>query len=1160
MLVLVGILALGTPWSETTIRCDDDWSYSPNFEQSTMYTPSTNDALSEPKPDPFVKGSSCSCSNNVLAWKHQELTEQEENKMKGIFTDDDDLTPSAPQQGRCNAVSTGWGFQITPIGTIAPGLAMAPGTTKQAILAGDAKIFLKSAATSRGEPCGIVTQDVFQATLVDTEGTSANLIPSSVPSSLYCELDGSMPFANDTATTYVGSAAEASWKNTFVSTLSTIDAVCRCSLGRVPAMLEHSGVYFTNPDYYNMNVGAFGFGDAIFLQNRSDAVNSTHGFLEAKSYHVPNVFYCREDYVVYWELLYAFKSIYGTTGFLRNVFIATRSITYSLTGDDYYIRFHVAGVDCQRAISSADSACDNTPNLMPPLLPNVTVGLDIGQLFAVFNLPAICGVDTEDDINATDPSYCVRNFLWDIASMQRLNISDPCSMNSTWGLCANKSHLSSGKNGSMLIYTKSAVDHESVQMWPPTGDPTANIVQYIIETAALYVRLASYTNISIDVLELHDQDDPFYTPLTKSGTDCTVDMISGQTRVVEDPDPENLPAVCPVGSNPEYAHCPGVTSTRKWFFHHGNAYKSVFGGVCCGAQTLQNRTCCFDQRNSNGGATECGFPYDNRDLGGNGNITITQCQGCGNQQPSYVNCYGPDGNGPRDPTNNQLCSSGDGSYGDGHNHLGDFTVCAADQNNDPCIRYCGSLREDCVGDLGTMEFVKNYVGGIYPPVTGWPMMRGMAPRYLYNGTLQSNCTAFSYLSTLYNTCVATLPRPPVASIFAQGVTNSVNLLYTASFYDVDYQFLFKPNATILATSDEEEELAYFPFLYGYPGTGDYPWRHVFNSAGAMYGNPGASPTVSDIILWCAKNPTPLVCTNTARFNNRTLYSANAFTTTEIHDFQVAVNGKNTKSGIGSNTELPTVVAGLSFAKSMTEVYQGLRVQRPGAISNWATAVLWAGLDFDSVKLYPSWNTLVSSMPEWTPGLEMTTSEAYFATIGITTYDIIDVMPGFANLRNGELSDNENAALNTLTTRTGCVDYSGFTYCAGGCFNYRAVTGVPFYMFGKWCGSLDILPFDWYRCVYPTPFVSCHIMYLVSKMSVYIWHQYALSVPVLAEIETCVLEPHQYDPVTLSIGIVIAVVLCVVSCRSELEMLISIMIGGVLYSTEIYCLWCIGLKD
>jgi hypothetical protein len=294
---------------------------------------------------------------------------------------------------------------------------------------------------------------------VTAEGGVSTLLPSSVPSSLYCELNGENGGARPGGG---GSAWKSGWGGLTVETLGTIDSVSRCSLGRIGAVLEHSGVFFFNDDYSVLyaRLGPAQIAVAGELLSRGEAVQAATGYREAAGYFTPLVFYCREDYVLYWSLLIGFRGVYGE-GPLRAIQKDQNRLTMATyaEGTDaeaaYWIRFALLGVDCLGqvpVISTTWNKCGGVDEYQTlPFLPNVSVGLDIGQFFRGLDLPGVLYGSTEDSVvSVDDPDGRVRDYLWAFSSLRRRSPDTAASGcvpgfygSSTHGLCAHRTFFDS---------------------------------------------------------------------------------------------------------------------------------------------------------------------------------------------------------------------------------------------------------------------------------------------------------------------------------------------------------------------------------------------------------------------------------------------------------------------------------------------------------------------------------------------------------------------------------------------------------------------------------------------------------------------------------------------------------------------------------------------
>ena len=1089
------LLAIGQPsitWRTQTIGRSGDWVEAPVFSTSeiNLYTevpidcPTTTSSpdgtcplaniKSLTTPWPSDAPSVCDCGSRKIAWRRQEVTSAEYNTMTGNQDDDDvaadDLDPfSTPKVSRWNAIALGYSWDASPdntvdiVPTIDPGGTIAVGET------GSDKIYLSSPATTRGQPCGIVSQDVFQATVVDTEGNIPRLMPSAIPSSLYCELDGRESYYND-SNVVVGSMAENEWDRLLVETLVVIDAVCGCRLGRVAAMLEYSGVYFLNLDYVqtlnnnslnetNMYATSNGFGSHQNFLDRASYFSDFYHWDEATSYTTPNVFYCREDYAVYWNLLFAFESIYNTVGTPHAVYRDIESITFEFVNthvDNGFLqwrRFYIAGVDCLWRIASSNATltdainpCDNIFGKSKPFLPDVVVGLSIGQLFRGFDLLSICNVTTEDGVWAADQSTsCARDLLWAIASMKRNGdqIAWPAQYSGLkptngWNpeavdLIFDASHSLTWTNGGGGIVTSGAT---------LTSKPSDNIFNFVAETAALYVRLAAYSNVYPTNVDIFDTGTNYSVP--SNGAECTADMISGQTRVVVAPVYTNIKPTQILSNDPSTQHCPGVGLTRYYRFDPTNDSIVKYAGVCMVGQTIKLHPCCDDPENTIGHI--CNSFHDLTQMP-TLHCDVTQCMRLGTWE--MHTCYNDD----------NYCSNEDGAYNNYQFcYVSSDTTCVRGNTHPYDGGACGYMAEECIGDQADVPILSNFVGTLYPPVLGSPMLRGLAPRGLYNTHVDTTCgnagAPTYYSSTLYNPCLLMYPRPAVASVFARGSSLPKNLPYTASFFDADYATIFARYTVDLG--EPEVTHTYFPFSSPYNGLETEPWRYIFDSAGSMYGNVLDSPTVGFMALWCTDNTAFDICTaGLVNTDNTTMYTTVAFTPAS-HKKLVADSGTgDLRTGIAQNTEIATPPSNLiSFGNTLVSVYNSMKIQSPSAVTAWATEVVWDNEPFN-IATFRTYNLSLYTLP-WSTSTTIRFGTAFDLGVKLGMTDIAGIDQVGVTVRNlfEGLTDGSRAALNVGLDPLGCTEYGTERYCSTGCTNWKSGPTVPFYARGWWCGATN----------------------------------------------------------------------------------------------------------
>ena len=385
-----------------------------------------------------------------------------------------------------------------------------------------------------------------------------SLLPSSVPSSLYCELNGDVgPVVRGSGGGGGGGATGSVWSSGIsgltIETIGAIDAVCRCRLGRIGAILEHSGVYFHNPDWdlFNSTFDSAKYVSAADLGVRGSLVKAASGWREAELNDRPVVFYCRPDYVFYWTLLLGFRAVYGGSpgsAELHGLWRLQNGVTSGDFGNpgsaawqSYWTRFLISGVDCLGALSTAEDSTANKCGSQDeygsvPFLPGVSVGLDIGQFFRGLDLPGVlygpagaAAGDSIIDVNDTDGR--VREYLWAFASSRRRG--DPGNSSagksgcvpgywwsSSYGFCVNRTvfdRTGAGDSPTLAgngLYSKTIPSggDVTVRAWPDSflsssvfsvsywgknpgttpPKPSDDLYEYGVETFALFMRQISY--------------------------------------------------------------------------------------------------------------------------------------------------------------------------------------------------------------------------------------------------------------------------------------------------------------------------------------------------------------------------------------------------------------------------------------------------------------------------------------------------------------------------------------------------------------------------------------------------------------------------------------------------------------------------------------------
>jgi hypothetical protein len=129
-------------------------------------------------------GGVCDCADKTISWKKLALSERDFSRLSGTQSssevdddeiDDDDLSGGVTGGGSSSARSTSvtlmWAWDVGAEDTT-DGLTIPPGDSETVWLGGDStpggdsRTYLGTDATARGMPCGVVYQDVFEATPV----------------------------------------------------------------------------------------------------------------------------------------------------------------------------------------------------------------------------------------------------------------------------------------------------------------------------------------------------------------------------------------------------------------------------------------------------------------------------------------------------------------------------------------------------------------------------------------------------------------------------------------------------------------------------------------------------------------------------------------------------------------------------------------------------------------------------------------------------------------------------------------------------------------------------------------------------------------------------------------------------------------------------------
>ena len=209
---------------------------------------------------------------------------------------------------RCTMLTVGYSWSLAGEDTDPIVLTIPPGDFVPTALhtAGLSAQALNSGTTLNGQPCGQIFQDPLQGLVagVGDSGASLSILPSAIPSSLYCS------FAYGSTTRGLGlsqGSVESENRPTsarlfrfLIRQFGAIDAVCQCRLGNVGALLMFSGVYFIDNEWTHGRVNG-----PLSFKDKATHVFTTYNYIEPLTNRHPMVFPCREAHVVY-MLLYLF--------------------------------------------------------------------------------------------------------------------------------------------------------------------------------------------------------------------------------------------------------------------------------------------------------------------------------------------------------------------------------------------------------------------------------------------------------------------------------------------------------------------------------------------------------------------------------------------------------------------------------------------------------------------------------------------------------------------------------------------------------------------------------------------------------------------------------------------------------------------------------------
>lgn len=984
----------------------------------------------------------CTCPSGGTMWAKMELTSE--------FVET--ITGESPVNGdRCTYAAFGTTWSLSPSDTQDIVMTMNPGGVQTVLLSGSSTLTLDTNGVSRNQACGVVMQDAFQGTPVYNEGGTPIMFPSSVPVSDYCYASQEPNSGHQESDFVDGLEWENGWSSIMQEGLGAVDAVCRCALGRVGGMLEHSGVFFTNPIFVDSMVPSIlGIEASSTLVDRADEVYTAYGWRETPQYISPLIFYCREDYVLYWNLALAFDAVYNPASFRHAMWLNSHEYAMATRDRTYWIRYNLLGVDCLKEIETQttyfNNPCGQEGNTTVPFLPNVVVGLDIGQLLWALDIKSFCGADTESDISTT----CARDYLWAFASLyRRTGITSGCVPGGEIDprICSNPTQL----DGYQELYydadyALSLPENVNAMTWPIYAKPSNNFYEFSVETAALFVRILAYSdNSSWTAANVFGIDSVWDIPTTL-GTECTRDMTSGEFRVGPDAIYANVSSSCVSGISMNRRACPNSYPVYTGVSAANPKGNNIPYGYCC-TGTGPSMDAAL------GAAFTCGSCGSCSTFGVDGSSGWKPCGAtneevnmkiCSSQGPRMSGSAVKDWRGHPYVCGNALylgthlfasgqeqyyCFAGPGTEGGGQLD-------------------CAQITETCGAGNSIGLNINNWVGGSYIPVYGNPRMRGMMPRVFYNNlececlTLDTTATAHCFASIQFNDCFAYMPRPPAAGIYARGWSN-VKLDYRTVFFDPMLE-------------DYIHEVA--------PGTrfDTQTSAGQFDGASAILGNtshPGGYGGIDYANNFCAQNKTPAFCQDLSETYTTML------TTTEYARYRGHGAEANSLAGIltryysslvgrsslnvgpwydvffyGQEYSMNTRVGDVTYSGDL-----------PYSNSENIRYKLGSGVDLCA---YVGWCLKVYTGTTVRNG----TSNSPVLSLWEYIETTVSALPSFTATTDPTARDMYYSSLTQNTA--GCTDVEIGDYCLVGSSAWRADPEIPFYLWNKWNGYST--PFGWGR--------------------------------------------------------------------------------------------------
>jgi hypothetical protein len=357
-------------------------------------------------------------------------------------------------------------------------------------------------------------------------------------------------------------------------------------------------------------------------------------------------------------------------------------------------------------------------------------------------------------------------------------------------------------------------------------------------------------------------------------------------------------------------------------------------------------------------------------------------------------------------------------------------------------------------------------------------------------TCGTRSTPYYFDSTPFNQCLAFYPRPATSSVFVRSSGALDNGDYRRSYVDPGYSGYFSrftgsdfSGGQSTGTTDSETTTTFFPFWAPRAGftSGYSSGRTVFETSGAMYGHFFDAPTSDDIGVWCStfssssssssSSPPPVYCDltwpsiDTGTIIGEVEFSRGMLSVGDLKSLRLSVDRDETAVvGVnGGSSGSSGSSRAVSFGGTMVDWYNALRNRWPGAASDWLDYYYWESVVGVVGELRSSsssssssdpgtLNVLYGLMTGGGPGLPLRGGSSANSAVVQTFPDFVGGVILGSDGRTTTVASAAAAGFYSSVNRSGCSEYDGTDYCWSGCRGWRRAAGVPFWMWGRWCGD------------------------------------------------------------------------------------------------------------